>query len=127
MHPDRPHTNSLGIRGEELAAQLLEARGHVVLARNWRLRSGALRGELDLVTRAPDGPLVFVEVKTRRSDRFGGPLAAIPPRKQAKIRALGAAFLRETGVRARAVRFDVVGVWLRPGCDPQLSHVRSAF
>lgn len=97
-----------------------------VLARNWRIAAGELRGELDLVCR-DGGALVFVEVKTRRSDSLGGPLPAVTPRKQRKIRRLAAAFLLESGLSAPVVRFDVVGVWLRPGREPQLLHVADAF
>lgn len=100
----------------------------VVVARNWRLAAGELRGELDLVALQRDGSvLVVCEVKTRRSDRFGGPLVAVTPRKQARIRALAAAFLRETVIPHRSVRFDVIGIRLRRGGPPQVSHVERAF
>ena len=116
----------LGVSGEDAAARYLEAHGLVVLARNWRLASGDLRGELDLVCRDGD-TLAVVEVKTRRSDAFGGPLLAVTPRKQQKIRALAVAFMREARLHARAVRFDVVAVWQAPGALPRVEHVRDAF
>lgn len=122
------HRISLGRRGEALAAELLEAAGLEIVARNWRLCSGELRGELDLV--ALDrrrGTVIICEVKARRGDGYGGPLAAITPRKQAKIRVLASAFLREASLPAARVRFDVVAVWLVPGEPPRLRHVTAAF
>lgn len=119
---------ALGRRGEDLAAARLEAAGLVVVARNWRLGAGELRGELDLVAHRPRGSvLVVCEVKTRRSDRFGGPLVAVTPRKQARIRALTAAFLREVVIPHRSVRFDVIGIRVHGDGRAHVTHVEAAF
>ena len=83
-HLDLPaprHTGDrrrLGDLGESLAAAHLEEDGLEVVARNWRLRAGELRGELDLVAVDRAGGLVVVcEVKTRRdAHRFDGALVA---------------------------------------------------
>jgi putative endonuclease len=95
----------LGAHGERLAARRYEAAGYRVVARNWRCREG----ELDLVLRGP-GVLVFAEVKTRASDRFGVPAEAVTPAKQRRIRRLAQRFCAETGERAPQLRFDVVSV-----------------
>lgn len=95
----------LGAAGEEQAAAWYRARGYHVLARNWRCRDG----ELDLVVRRRH-EVAFVEVKTRRSTRFGHPLEAVTATKQARIRRLALAYLQATGTRARALRFDVVAI-----------------
>lgn len=125
--PPRPRRRQrLGDAGEDLAVTYLQARGYLIVTRNWRLASGELRGELDVVA-ALDGTLVFVEVKTRRGEAYGGPLLAVSASKQAKVRALAAAFLRSTSWRAPLVRFDVIAVWLRPGAPPRLEHLPGAF
>src|SRR2546429_10005366 len=78
----------LGEEGERAAARFLEARGYRILERNYRTR----RGEIDLI--AEDGRmLVFVEVKVRLDDRFGGPAAAITRAKQARIARLAQPYL----------------------------------
>lgn len=133
--PSRPAPDSgpdprpaVGRHGEALAARHLESAGYRILARNWRVALGEVRGELDLVALDPSGGVVVVcEVKTRRGDRYGGPLAAVTPAKQARIRALALAFLRDGRVPAREVRFDVVGIWLRRGAPPRIEHVVGAF
>ncbi len=116
---------ALGARGEDLAARFLVESGMVLLARNWRIADGELRGELDLILREGD-TLVVAEVKTRRGLAFGSPLEAVTPRKQAKVRQLAAAFARESRVRARNLRCDVVGVLVE---DDQVTvtHVPGAF
>jgi len=96
---------ALGRAGEDLAAQWYAARGYELVARNWRTPEG----ELDLVVRR--GRLVaFVEVKARTDDRFGAPVEAVMATKQARIRRLAGAWLRENGGRGFRTRFDVVSV-----------------
>src|ERR687891_2210252 len=73
----RPYRQHLGARGEALAADWYVAAGYDVVARNWRCREG----ELDLVVARP-GEVVFCEVKTRASDRFGVPAEAGTGAKQ---------------------------------------------
>ncbi|HEX6423775.1 MAG TPA: YraN family protein [Acidimicrobiales bacterium] len=106
------HRQRLGARGEQLAADWYVARGYRLVARNWRCREG----ELDLVV-ARDGELVFCEVKTRSSDRFGTPAEAVTPAKQRRLRVLAARFLAGAeGAGAgsagagRGIRFDVAAV-----------------
>lgn len=117
-----------GRLGEELAARHLTVDdGLTIVARNWRLSVGELRGELDLV--AVDeaaGCVVVCEVKTRRdADRFGGAMMAVSPRKRARIRTLTAAFLREAALPFRHVRLDLLAIDL--GRDPRLTHLVDAL
>jgi putative endonuclease len=96
----------LGRRGEALAAEVYEARGYEVLARNWR---DGRAGELDLVV-TKRRTLVVCEVKTRSSVAFGVPAEAVGWRKQARIRSLTGAFIRAHRVRSADIRFDVASV-----------------
>jgi putative endonuclease len=105
------------MEGEAQAAAWYEARGYEVVCRNWRCR----HGELDLVVRR--GPeLVFVEVKTRTSDRFGVPAEAVTPAKQRRLRGLATRYLADTGTRSARLRFDVVAI-----LGGQLQVIEEAF
>src|SRR5438132_14330165 len=107
----------LGEEGERAAARFLEARGYRILERNYRTR----RGEIDLI--AEDGRiLVFVEVKVRLDDRFGGPAAAITRAKQARIARLAQQYLAWRGVGDRTWRFRAVLVW---GAAPKALRIAS--
>jgi putative endonuclease len=105
----RASRQRLGARGEDRAADWYRAAGYAVVARNWR----CAEGELDLVVGRP-GELVFCEVKTRASDRFGVPAEAVTVAKRRRLRTLAARFLADhpldAGTTARSVRFDVVAV-----------------
>lgn len=120
--PSRPE-DVLGRYGEDLAAQHLEAAGMVLLDRNWRCRDG----ELDLVGRDRDGTVVFVEVKTRSSSRFGEPSEAVGPVKARRLRRLAARWLQEHPGGPRPLRFDVVSIVRRRGEAPVVQHLREAF
>ncbi len=123
--PDPRHRT--GALGEELAARWLAADGLEVVARNWRVADGDLRGELDVVALDHrDRLVVVVEVKTRRGDGFGGALAAVTPNKQARIRRLAVAFLVAADLPYRRVRFDVIAVRLDRD-PPGIDHVVEAF
>ena len=107
-----------GQLGEELAAQHLESLGYRIVARNWRGRTG----ELDIVCEHGDW-LVFVEVKTRSSARFGLPEDAVDARKLRRLRRVATEFMiREVGEQ-RLSRFDVVAVEAGPDGRSSVRHL----
>ena len=107
---------ALGAAGKKLKARWYADQGYRVVARNWRCREG----ELDLVVRR-GRQLVFVEVKARRTDRFGAPAEAVTIDKQRRIRRVARRYLADTGERG-ALRFDVVSIL---GTD--LTVIEAAF
>lgn len=100
----------LGAAGEEVAARLLASLGYRILERNYRCPLG----ELDAVA-VKDRTLVFLEVKARTSDDFGGPLEAVDRRKRRKLTRLAQYFTKERGLVDVPQRFDVVAVWFEGG------------
>jgi putative endonuclease len=115
-------TRAAGRAGEDLACEFLVRAGFRILARNVHLR----HAELDLV--AMDGAtLVFVEVRLRRSLRFGSAAESVDARKQRRIAAAAAELLASRRLpRAARVRFDVVAI---DGAaqPPRVTHHRDAF
>ncbi|CAG1065148.1 hypothetical protein BAC1_00726 [uncultured bacterium] len=101
---------SIGRRGEDEAALFLESKGYKVVERNYRCRYG----EIDIVAR--DGKtVVFVEVKTRGSDRFGCPTASVDARKQKKILLTSQFYIESNRLFDTDLRFDVVGIEMSGG------------
>jgi putative endonuclease len=111
-----------GQAGESAAEEYLRRKGYRILARN--LRSPL--GELDLV--AEHGQvLVFVEVKARRTDVFGGAIYAVHHRKQEKLIQLAAQYLARRHIKNRLCRFDVVLLQGSDAVAPQIEHIQNAF
>ena len=109
--------------GESLAVTHLKARGCEILAQNYR----AMRGEIDLIVR--DGQfIVFVEVKTRRSLKFGVPQAAVTKQKQKQISKVALTYLQSKNLWDTPCRFDVIGIHLSSQSELlRLEHIESAF
>ncbi len=102
---ERAKRAELGVRAEELCAELLQRAGLRVLARNWRCR----HGEIDLVAEE-GGTLVFAEVRLRRGEGFGGAAESVTAAKRARLVAAARLYLMRLP-QARpepACRFDVL-------------------
>jgi uncharacterized protein (TIGR00252 family) len=117
--PDRRHV--LGETGEDLAATTLKKQGYKILERNYRTPLG----EIDLIARHR-GALVFIEVKTRTSNRFGPGQDAVHHGKQARLKKLADYYLKQKRLGEVAVRFDVVGIFWGEG-KPQIEIIQNAF
>ena len=118
-----PDRRALGAAGEQAAADWYEAGGYRVLDRNWRVREG----ELDLVALTSDGVVVFCEVKTRTSDRFGAPVEAVTTTKQRRIRTLAAQWLAAHPEVGGAIRFDVASVLVAQDAPVVVEIVQAGF
>lgn len=120
MRDDRRH---VGQAAEEAAADYLEQVGYRILVRNHRSRLG----ELDVV--ALDGScIVFVEVRAKRSARFGTAEESVSPAKQRRLVRLAGEFLGRMGLSGRECRFDVVAVEMDENARPvAIRLVRDAF
>jgi putative endonuclease len=111
-----------GQAGESAAEEYLRRKGYRILARNVR----SSLGELDLVAE-DDRVLVFVEVKARRTDAFGGAIHAVHHRKQEKLIQLAAQYLARHHIKDRLCRFDVVLLQGSNAVAPQIEHIQNAF
>ncbi|HEX7029726.1 MAG TPA: YraN family protein [Gammaproteobacteria bacterium] len=94
-----------GREAEQHARRYLEARGLTLLAENYRTRWG----EIDLVMEHA-GHVVFVEVRARLNNNFGGAAASVTAAKQARLVRAAARFLEQSRLAHRPARFDIVAV-----------------
>jgi putative endonuclease len=113
--------DSLGQRGENLAARYLRDHGFKIIVRNFRCQMG----EIDIIGR--DGKtLVFVEVKTRADDE-PKPEEQVHDFKQHQITKTARFYLSRYGTPQPPARFDVVAVVWPAGREPQIRHTPNAF
>jgi putative endonuclease len=111
----------LGAMGEALAVDYLTRMGLRIVARNWRCRYG----ELDIIARDDaTSTVVFVEVKTRTGDGYGGLAHAVTPRKVRRLRRLAGLWLAGQHQRWAAIRIDVIGVRVGRRRTPEITHLQ---
>ena len=117
-----PADKALGRRGEDIAHRFLQRAGMIIVARNYRMSSGA--GEIDLVGWEGD-TLVFIEVKSRQTDDYGAPDRAIGPEKRFSLMRAAREYARHAEVPWDHVRFDAVNVVFTT--PPSVTHFRDIF
>jgi putative endonuclease len=114
---------TLGKSGETYACLELERRGYAILDRRYRTRAG----EIDVVARDGD-TLVFIEVKARRSTRFGAAVEAITGQKRRKLMHMASLYILARRLGHARCRFDVVTVTFGTGERlPKIEVIKSAF
>ncbi len=112
---------ALGICGEDLACAELRRRGYEILERRYRTRFG----EIDIIAKHGD-TMVFVEVKARLTDDFGGAAAAVTAWKQRRIAAMALDYLARRRLHDCPCRFDVVAVDVDEA-GPRITVYANAF
>ena len=120
--PRKPLHLRFGELGERAAKKHLRRQGLKFLTSNYRSK----RGEIDLIFRDQDC-LVFVEVKTRSSEDWVRPAAAVDARKRRLLTLTALDYLRRLKNPPIKVRFDIVEVLLRSGDVREIRHLPNTF
>ncbi|MBC7791291.1 MAG: YraN family protein [Anaerolineae bacterium] len=115
------HAQTLGELGERIAERWLQRKGWRMVGR--RFRNG--HRDIDLVVECGD-TVVFVEVKARRTNDFGGPVEAVDWRKRRELTRSAQVWIDRFGRPGQSYRFDVVGV-LMDHAGVRVRHVENAF
>jgi len=111
--------------GEKKAEKFIKESGYKILGR--RVRCGK-HDEIDLIARYGDDTMVFVEVKTRKSEAYGRPAAAVNRDKRRKLSRAAVTFLQKRKLRPPYIRFDIIEVIGMPdGGAPEIRHIENAF
>ncbi|UCC81383.1 MAG: YraN family protein [Candidatus Zixiibacteriota bacterium] len=111
-----------GLKGEEIARKYLVSEGYKIEALNWRKS----RFEIDIVASKEDA-LVFIEVKSARTEVLGPPELRVNKTKQKKIALAASEYLSELKTIPENLRFDVISILLRPDGPPGITHIESAY
>lgn len=127
---DWQSSRTLGDLGERLAAEHLENSGYRMVVSNFQVPIGRntngaqITGEIDLI--ALDGDeLCFIEVKTRSSDEFIGPLTAVDRRKQRQIIRAARVYRRIFGIKDIKFRYDALTIVAARGETPVVEHIKN--
>ncbi len=108
---------------EQLACEHVKQQGWTIIQRNFHCR----RGELDIIARKQH-TLAFIEVKYRRSEAFGGPLASLTPSKRKRLLAAAQVYLQQQpSLSSHHGRFDLVAISGRPEQQLKLQWLTNIF
>lgn len=125
-----PNTIFVGAFGERLAADYLQAQGYRLVLANFKVpvgrnsRDAIVTGEIDLIA-LENETVCFVEVKTRSSDQFASPLAAVDVRKQRQITRTARVYRQIFNLAAVKFRYDVVSIVLDKTAEPRIELFRN--
>lgn len=123
-------TSRIGNIGEDLAARFLIRRGLRLVCSNFKVPIGRNRrgvsvtGEIDLIALDEDA-LCFIEVKTRSTDEFAAPLAAVDLRKQRQITRTARIYRKIFALQNFKFRYDVVSIVLNKEKSPKIEHFKN--
>lgn len=114
-------TKKTGEAGEAIALSHLKNNNYTIVDRNYTCPLG----EIDIIA-TNEGDVVFIEVKSRRTEQFGNAAEAVTLNKQRKISQVALFYMKEKNLLDRSARFDVVAVMLVPG-KPVVEIFQNAF
>ena len=120
--PRKSGNMSLGMSGEQVALSYFRQTGYRLLEKNYRVPCG----EIDLILEK-EKEIVFVEVKARRSFRYGLPQEAVGSAKQRRIIRAAMWYVQERGLHGCEMRFDVIAVMFHASGDSSIKHIPCAF
>ncbi len=112
-----------GKKGEELACKYLQKNRYTVIDRNFRCR----QGEVDIIAcDEQEKELVFFEVKTRSTLKYGMPSEAVQKPKQNHIVSVAKYYIYKNKIKDVSIRFDVIEVFLN-NSNYRINHIKQAF
>lgn len=116
------NNRDFGAYGEEIAVSFLMEQGYEIIEQNFRTRFG----EIDIIA-SEDDTLVFIEVKTRHSKRFGEPITALTTKKIRQVIQMSQAYMLLNNQEIRQykrIRVDAIGILLTK-TQPEIVHVKN--
>ena len=114
------HNQRIGKWGEDVAAEYLTQKGCEIIGRNVRTPYG----EIDIIAKQGD-TTIFVEVKTRTSNKMGLPEESITPKKQEHMIACAENYAADNEIEVWQI--DVISIEGKPGTEPIITYFESAI
>jgi len=112
--------NKLGRLGENIAKDFLKQKGFIIIALNWR----HLHYEIDIIA-GHQNILVFVEVKTRSTFKYGFPDESIDHKKENRLREAAEIYIEQKDLH-NEIRFDIVSI-VKNNFEEKVYHIIDAF
>lgn len=118
----KSQNSSKGRAGEAFAVNYIVRMGFKILEKNWRY---SRFGEIDIIAQ-DDNTIVFIEVKSRTSCKFGHPFESVDEKKFEKIKKLAEIYLSKNNhLSGKNVRFDIIGILLKN--NPEITYLKNIY
>jgi len=112
----------LGKDSEQLAVEYLQKEGYEILQRNYRIRSG----EIDVVAKEKN-TLVFIEVKSRSTTRYGHAIQSLTRQQQKRLSKTALTYMHQHKLKDQSARFDVVAIQKNQYMGIEIRLIKNAF
>ena len=113
----------LGEKGEKLAAKFLKRKGYKIIQLNYRCKLG----EIDIIAQQ-DRTLIFAEVRTKQTEKFGPPQYSVSAAKRKQISKAALCYIKEKRLTEQSCRFDVIAItFSKESRRPMIEHIENAF
>ena len=111
-----------GNNGENIACEFLKKKNYIIIEQNFSCK----QGEIDIIAKSPSNYLVFIEVKSRKSLKYGMPCEAVTPSKQRHIKLASKYFIYKNNINNIDIRYDVIEI-LKLNNTLYINHLKAAF
>ena len=118
---DKSHNLVKGRKAENLALDFLIKKGYEILETNWRNK----RAEIDIIAKFRN-ILIFIEVKSRSTDRYGAPELGVTSKKKAMLIAGATSYMEEIDYNWE-IQFDIISVLYKATDQFVIEHYEDAF
>jgi len=120
--PEKDNRHQLGKESEQLAVDYLQKEGYKILQRNYRIRGG----EIDIVAK-DNNTLVFIEVKSRTTTRYGHAIQSLTRQQQMRISKSALSYMHQHQLNDQSARFDVVAIQKNQYMGTEIRLIKNAF
>ena len=116
------YNKETGNTGENIACEFLRKNKYIIIEQNFSCK----QGEIDIIAKSPTNYLVFIEVKTRSSLKYGMPCEAVTPYKQKHIKVVSKYYILKNNLYNIDIRYDVIEI-LKLNNNIYINHLKAAF
>jgi putative endonuclease len=120
--PEKDKRHQLGKDSEQLAVDYLQKNGYTIIQRNYRIRGG----EIDIIAKEKN-TLVFIEVKSRTTTRYGHAIQSLTRQQQKRLSKTALTYLHQRKIVNHRARFDVVAIQKNQYAGTDIQLIRNAF
>jgi len=119
---EKDKRHQFGKDSEQLAVEYLQKNGYMIIQRNYRTRGG----EIDIIAKE-NNTLVFIEVKSRTTTRYGHAIQSLTRQQQKRLSKTALTYLHQHKMKNQSARFDVVAIQKNEYAGTEIRLIKNAF